>query len=126
MILSEESLEVWEPGSVAPKCVFAGGRLTLFLCLFLSAAAGTGKKRGLRNTKVQILTYIFVLCVFFCVFLSTFALIKRRESHHHHNPVTVSLRSPGAAGEQTPLQGPQPPWGHSPRCPSTPGALVLV
>lgn len=98
---------MWEPGSLAPVCVFCWGELTLFPCLFSRAAAGTGEKRGLRNTKVQILPYIFALCVFFCVFLSTFALIKEREFQHFH--IHVEGVPEASLGMAEPLER-GPPW----------------
>lgn len=58
------------------------------------------KKKSSRNTKVQILPYIFVLCVFFCVFLSIFALIKRRESHRRPHPIAVDLGVPAELPSQ--------------------------
>lgn len=68
--------DVWEPELAAPVCVFAGGIDAVAMWIFMSCYRNWGEE-ALRNTKVQLLPFISVLFVFFCVFLSTFALIKQ-------------------------------------------------
>lgn len=124
MILLEELLEgLGARISSTQPCICWGGEANT-VSLFISiSCCRNWKKRGLSNTKVQILTYIFVLCVFFCVFLSTFALIKRRESHHRHNPVAAFLRSPGAAAAQTRSRARSPHVGPARVVPALRGLL---
>lgn len=99
---------MWEPGSVAPACI-CWGELKLFL-YFHELLQELRKKRFKKYQSPDTAIYLCTLWgFFFCVFLSTFALIKQREFHHLHNHVEAVPEASLRAAEPR-ERG--PPWCH--------------